>query len=55
MEEVLGIKYNNRDELISKRAVVRYADDYVVFCETKEDAQRSVQIMNEWLGTRGLS
>lgn len=54
MEEVLGVKYS-RNQLIGKRAVVRYADDFVVFCETKEDAEKSVEILNEWLGKRGLS
>lgn len=49
MEEVLGVKYNNRNELISKRAVVRYADDFIVFCESKEDAEKSAQTINKWL------
>lgn len=55
MEEVLGVKYNYRNWLIGKRAVVRYADDFLVFCEPKEDAEKSAQIINEWLGKRGLS
>lgn len=55
MEEVLGVKYDNRSHLIGKRAVVRYADDFLVFCETLEDAEKSVEILNEWLGKRGLS
>lgn len=54
MEEVLGVQYNNRNELVGKRAVVRYADDFVVFCETKEDAEKSVEILNEELGKIGL-
>lgn len=55
MEEALGVKYNNRGEIRSKRAAVRYADDFVVFCETKEDAEKSVETLNLWLGERGLS
>lgn len=55
MEEALGVKYNNRSELIGERAVVRYADDFVVFCETKEDAEKSTEILNLWLRKRGLS
>ena len=43
MEEVLGVKYyrraNGDENIVSKRAVVRYADDFVVFCETQEDAE----------------
>lgn len=55
MEEAIGMKYNNRGEIRSKRAVVRYADDFVVFCETKEDAEKSVETLNLWLGERELS
>ena len=38
MEDALGVAYNGRGESCSKRAVVRYADDFVVFCESREDA-----------------
>jgi RNA-directed DNA polymerase len=55
MERALGIKYNNNGELISKRAFVRYADDFVVFCETKEDAESAVIILNEWMNSKGLT
>jgi RNA-directed DNA polymerase len=33
MEKALGVKYRTRGELIGNRAVVRYADDFLVFCE----------------------
>jgi RNA-directed DNA polymerase len=39
MEEALEIKHRKRGELDSKRAVVRYADDFCVFCESREDAR----------------
>jgi hypothetical protein len=39
MEEAIGVKYGYRGQLISKRAVVRYADDFVCFCERREDAE----------------
>lgn len=55
LEKALGITYNYRGELNSKRAVVRYADDFVVFCETKEDASKTVSTLNEWMKDRGLS
>lgn len=55
IEEALGVKYNYRNALTGKRAVVRYADDFCVFCETKEDAEESVKILNEWLEKKGLS
>ena len=55
MEEAIGVKHNCRDEIIGKRAVVRYADDFVCFCETKEDAEQVQQILMEWLKERGLT
>ena len=55
MEEALGVKYDYRGQLIGKRAVVRYADDFVCFCETKADAERVQSILTEWLKERGLT
>ena len=55
MEQAIGVKYNCRGELIGKRAVVRYADDFVCFCETKEDAERVQALLAEWLKERGLT
>ncbi len=55
MEEALGVKYDKRGQIISKRAVVRYADDFVVFCETKEDAESTKQLLDAWLKERGLT
>ena len=56
MEEALGVKYNNRGQLAnSKRCVVRYADDFVIFCKTLEDAKASRDEINSWLFTRGLN
>jgi RNA-directed DNA polymerase len=55
MEEAIGVKYDYRGQLISKRAVVRYADDFVCFCETREDAERVQGILTEWLKERGLT
>ncbi len=54
MEEALGIKHRKRGELDSKRAIVRYADDFCVFCESQEDAEASKHILTEWLSKRGL-
>jgi len=34
--------------------VVRYADDFVVFCESKEAAEQSVTTLTKWLNERGL-
>jgi RNA-directed DNA polymerase len=55
MEEAIGVKYDYRGQLIGKRAVVRYADDFVCFCETREDAEQVQGILVEWLKERGLT
>lgn len=59
MEEALNIKWRyrrDRDvfELQSRRALVRYADDFVVFTETEEDAEECRRILTGWLAERGL-
>ncbi len=54
MEKALGVKYNKRGESNGKRILVRYADDFVVFCESKEDAVQIREILNNWLNQRGL-
>jgi RNA-directed DNA polymerase len=55
MESALGVRIDHRGQLVSKRAVVRYADDFVVFCENKEDAEKAEITLQKWLGKRGLS
>jgi RNA-directed DNA polymerase len=56
MEAVLDVKRNSKGEIVGKRAVVRYADDFVVFCESQEDAHVVMdQILPSWLAERGLS
>jgi RNA-directed DNA polymerase len=55
MEEAIGVKYDYRGQLIGKRAVVRYADDFVCFCETRQDAEQVQKILVEWLKERGLT
>lgn len=54
MEDALGVKYNRRGEIVSRRAVVRYADDFAIFCETKEDAEQAQIDISKWLKSRGL-
>ncbi len=54
MEAAMGVRYNNRDETISRRGLVRYADDFVVFCETENDAHAARAEMAAWLALRGL-
>jgi RNA-directed DNA polymerase len=55
MEEALGITYTSQGSIRGKRAVVRYADDLVVFCESKEEAELAKQALGKWLTARGLS
>jgi RNA-directed DNA polymerase len=56
MEAALGVKYNTGEQIAGTRAVVRYADDFVVFCESQEDALRvKDEALPAWLAERGLS
>ena len=54
MEDALGVKYDCRGQIRSKRILVRYADDFVILCETKEDAHKASTEINSWLKTKGL-
>ena len=49
-----GVRYNSQGRNTGKRAVVRYADDLVCFCETREDAEQVITILTRWLKERGL-
>jgi RNA-directed DNA polymerase len=56
MEDALGVRTNCRGHIIGPRAVVRYADDFLVFCESREDAQQVAdEILPRWLAQRGLA
>jgi RNA-directed DNA polymerase len=55
METALGVRYNAQGYLVSTRAVVRYADDLVVFCESKSDAEAVIEVLTDWLRQRGLA
>jgi RNA-directed DNA polymerase len=54
MEQALGVRYDRRGQIKGSRALVRYADDWVLFCESKEDAQAARLKAKEWLRKRGL-
>ena len=54
MEKFLGVKYSIQGQNIGKRLVCRYADDFVVFCETEEDAKKASAQLAEFLKIRGL-
>ena len=55
MEAALGITYNRQGWIRGPRALVRYADDLVVFCESQADAEKAKQVLAEWLEVRGLA
>ena len=55
MEDALGVKYDYRGQIKGKRIVVRYADDFVILCETKEDAELSKCDVKKFLKIRGSS
>jgi RNA-directed DNA polymerase len=56
MEAALGVRYNRQGVIEGRRAVVRYADDFVVFCESQEDALRvKDKLLPPWLAERGLA
>ena len=49
MQDALGVRYDGRGQIRGSRALVRYADDWVMFCESKEDAQAARRQAREWL------
>ena len=58
METAIGITYGKNGKYWSTkghRALVRYADDFVILTETKEDALTAKQDIADWLQERGLT
>lgn len=54
MEQALGIRYTARGQTQGQYALVRYADDLVVFCPTREAAEEAKDRLVDWLKPRGL-
>ena len=57
MESAVGVAYKrDRDSYRTRstRALVRYADDFVIFAETREDAATAQSDIARWLADRGL-
>ena len=54
MEGALGVRYNRAGTIAGSRALVRYADDWVLFCESREDAETARHQAQKWLAQRGL-
>jgi RNA-directed DNA polymerase len=61
MEEALGITYDRHGRMQTDthgrcaHAMVRYADDFVVLCESKAGAEQAIETLTGWLAERGLS
>lgn len=60
MEEAIGVirkkvPKQNREFVSGNRTIVKYADDWAAFCESKEDAEEVSKILSEWLSKRGLT
>jgi RNA-directed DNA polymerase len=51
-----NIYLNPLDHLVIKAglAMVRYADDFVILCKTREDAERALELVRQWVGANGL-
>jgi RNA-directed DNA polymerase len=45
------------DHLLAEQGfeMVRYADDFVILCRTTEDAERALQIVQQWTSDNGLT
>ena len=60
MEQAAGVRYRNSDgndaETVAGTPVlVRYADDYVTMCQSRQQAEEVKQRLAAWLASRGLS
>lgn len=56
MEEAAGCKVGaGRNERLRSPATVRYADDFVVFCNTESEAVSVKRKLSEWLEPKGLA
>jgi RNA-directed DNA polymerase len=51
-----NIYLNPLDHLLAEAgfAMVRYADDFVILCKTREDADRALQTVRHWVAENGL-
>jgi len=55
MEEALGVRFNRNLTLHSSSVgLVRYADDFLVFCHTREEAEVAKGKLATWFQARGL-
>jgi RNA-directed DNA polymerase len=52
-----NIYLNPLDHLVTQAgfAMMRYADDFVILCQTREDAERALELVRQWVGENGLT
>ena len=52
-----NIYLNPLDHLLAAAgfAMVRYADDFVILCKTREDAERALALVQQWVGENELT
>lgn len=55
MEEALKVRYHSHGYVRSKYIPIRYADDFIVMCETEKDCLEAKEILNDWLDKRGMA
>lgn len=54
MEQAVGVRYWGRTAAPRSPVLVRYADDLVVICHTREQAEQAKTRLEAWLAPRGL-
>lgn len=55
MENALNIKKNKADSVTSPYTCVRYADKFIIACQTREEAENAIGKLNSWLKDMGLT
>ena len=56
MEEAAGVRYLSTGSIrVDSPAVIRYADDFIVHCHTRQDALEIKAKLATWLAPRGLA
>jgi RNA-directed DNA polymerase len=52
-----NIYLNPLDHLVAEAgfAMVRYADDFVILCQTREDAERALELVRQWVAENSLT
>jgi RNA-directed DNA polymerase len=52
-----NVYLNPLDHLMAQKGyeMVRYADDFVILCRSREEAERALAMVQEWVATAGLT